>query len=96
MSSPLMRSFIVPGVPFRPAAVDMLMDVNPTFPRRSCSTAGEIAEGTTLIDRSLPSAASSSLWRRSFAPLFTGGAHLLTLGLAYLMLGHVVFDRGDA
>ncbi len=48
------------------------------------------------FDALVPSTASASLWRRSFAPLFTGGVHLLTLGLAYLMLGHVVFDRGDA
>ena len=28
--------------------------------------------------------------------IFTGGAHLLTLGLTYLMLGHLVFSRRDA
>ena len=44
----------------------------------------------------VPSSDVLSLWRRSFAPLFTGGVHLLVLGLAYLMLGHVLFSRRDA
>ena len=48
------------------------------------------------FDALVPSAAEMSLWRRSFVPLFTGGAHLLALGLAYLMLGHAVFARRDA
>ena len=48
------------------------------------------------FDAIVPSSAALSLWRRSFAPLFTGGAHLLTLGLTYLMLGHLVFSRRDA
>jgi ABC-type transport system involved in multi-copper enzyme maturation permease subunit len=48
------------------------------------------------FDALVPSSAVLSLWRRSFAALFTGGVHLLVLGLAYLMLGHAVFRRGDA
>ena len=44
----------------------------------------------------VPSSAALSLWRRSFTPIFTGGAHLLTLGLTYLMLGHAIFRRRDA
>ena len=48
------------------------------------------------FDALVPSSAEMSLWRRSFIPLFTGGAHLLALGLAYLMLGHAVFARRDA
>lgn len=48
------------------------------------------------FDALVPSSAEMSLWRRSFVPLFTGGAHLLTLGLAYLMLGHALFARRDA
>ena len=48
------------------------------------------------LDALVPSAAEMSLWRRSFVPLFTGGTHLLVLGLTYLMLGHLVFSRRDA
>ena len=48
------------------------------------------------FDALVPSSAEMSLWRSSFVPLFTGGAHLLALGLAYLMLGHAVFARRDA
>ncbi len=48
------------------------------------------------FDALVPSAAKLSLWRRSFLPLMTGGAHLLVLGCTYLMLGHAVFRRSDA
>ena len=48
------------------------------------------------LDALVPSAAKMSLWRRSAVPLFTGGVHLLTLGLTYLMLGHLAFSRRDA
>jgi len=48
------------------------------------------------FDALVPSSSMLSLWRRSFAPLFTGGMHLFTLGLTYLMLGHAVFRRRDA
>lgn len=48
------------------------------------------------FDAIVPSSAEMSLWRRGFVPLFTGGAHLFMLGLAYLMLGHAVFARRDA
>lgn len=48
------------------------------------------------FDALVPSSAEMSLWRRSFVPLFTSGAHLLALGLAYLMIGHAVFARRDA
>ena len=48
------------------------------------------------LDAIVPSAAELALWRRGFVPLFTGGAHLLVLGLTYLMLGHAVFIRRDA
>ena len=48
------------------------------------------------FDALVPSSAELSLWRRGFVPLFTGGAHLLALGLSYLMLGHAAFARRDA
>lgn len=48
------------------------------------------------FDAIVPASAELSLWRRGFVPLFTGGAHLLALGLAYLMLGHAIFVRRDA
>ena len=48
------------------------------------------------FDALVPSSAELALWRRSFVPLFTGGLHLFTLGMCYLMLGHAVFNRRDA
>ena len=48
------------------------------------------------FDAIVPSSVTLSLWRQSFTPLFTGGMHLLVLGLTYLMLGHAVFRRRDA
>ena len=58
----------------------------------------EYAEWPWLLhfDVLVPSAAELALWRRSFVPLFTGGVHLFTLGMCYLMLGHAVFSRRDA
>ena len=47
------------------------------------------------FDALVPSSAELSLWRRSAVPLLVGGAHLLVLGLSYLMLGHAVFARRD-
>ena len=48
------------------------------------------------FDAIVPSSVTLSLWRQSFTPLFTGGMHLLVLGLTYLMLGAAVFRRRDA
>ena len=58
----------------------------------------EYAEWPWLLhfDVLVPSSAELALWRRSFVPLFTGGMHLFTLGMCYLMLGHWVFNRRDA
>ena len=48
------------------------------------------------FEASVPSSVTLSPGRQSFTPLFTGGMHLLVLGLTYLMLGHAVFRRRDA
>ena len=43
----------------------------------------------------VPSGAEMSMWRFSAVPLVTGGFHLITLGLVYLMAGAAAFGRSD-
>lgn len=48
------------------------------------------------LDALVPSSAENALWRSAPAALVSGAAHLLLLGLAYLMAGAAAFARRDA
>ena len=49
----------------------------------------------THVRMLVPSGAEMSLWRFSPVPLITGGFHLVTLGLTYMMAGAAFFSRRD-